>query len=72
MHLRSRGRQRIEIPGAGFGLTMEENETIWTESSYKFDPPGLQALARSAGFKPQANWKDVEWPFVLALWRVAR
>jgi dimethylhistidine N-methyltransferase len=72
MHLRSRARQRIEIPGAGFGLTIEKNETIWTESSYKFDLPALRALARSAGFKPEADWKDAEWPFVLALWRVAR
>src|SRR5579864_6325945 len=36
MHLRSTCRQRVEIPAAGLRMMLEEDETIWTESSHKY------------------------------------
>ncbi|MGB9462397.1 MAG: L-histidine N(alpha)-methyltransferase, partial [Candidatus Acidiferrum sp.] len=35
MHLRSTCRQRVEIPAAGLRVSLDEDETIWTESSHK-------------------------------------
>ncbi len=37
MHLRSSEWQRICIRKAGFRFYMREGETIWTESSHKYD-----------------------------------
>jgi L-histidine Nalpha-methyltransferase len=71
MHLRSLCRQRVEIADAGFGFPLEEGETIWTESSYKFDRADLEWMASQAGFELEALWTDSEWPFALALWRAA-
>ena len=45
-------------------------ETIWTESSYKFDLLQLNAMAAAAGFVPEQEWVDQEWPFAEMLWRV--
>jgi L-histidine Nalpha-methyltransferase len=36
MHLVSKRRQTIRIPGIGLRIVLEPGETIWTESSYKF------------------------------------
>ena len=45
MHLVSTRRQRVRIPRAACDLTIDEGETIWTESSYKFDDAGAGAAA---------------------------
>lgn len=70
MHLRSLCRQEVEVPAAGLRFTLEEGETIWTESSYRFDLAGLTSMAAQAGFDPLAHWLDAGWPFALSLWRV--
>ena len=38
MHLVSLRRQRIRVAAARTDIVMEEGETIWTESSYKYRP----------------------------------
>jgi uncharacterized SAM-dependent methyltransferase len=43
-------------------------ETIWTESSHKFQPVELPLLAERAGFLSVAQWIDEEWPFSENLW----
>jgi dimethylhistidine N-methyltransferase len=67
MHLVSRARQHVRIPQSGFGFTLEEGETIWTESSYKYEPHGLATLVEPAGFSRREQWVDEEARFALTL-----
>lgn len=62
MHLRSTARQTITING-NFTVVLEEDETIWTESSYKFRTEQIRAMSERAGFSCAAQWLDAEWPF---------
>ena len=70
MHLQSVRRQRVNIPGAGLLLRMEEGETIWTESSHKYSRQEPGEMAERAGFRQIAQWMDEEWPFAQNLWIV--
>lgn len=67
MHLVSRRRQRVAIPGAGIVADFDEGESIWTESSYKFTPERIAALARSSGFTRASQWVDAEARFATSL-----
>jgi dimethylhistidine N-methyltransferase len=58
MHLESLRRQTVRIPGAGLEVPFEEGETIHTESSYKFDPDQIAALAAEAGMELRRSWFD--------------
>jgi L-histidine Nalpha-methyltransferase len=69
MHLVSRRRQRVRIPAAHIDLTFKDGETIWTESSYKYEPDELAALLERAGFRPVARWLAAEERFLLTLVR---
>jgi L-histidine N-alpha-methyltransferase len=68
MHLGSLRRQVVEIPGAGCRVELHEGETIWTESSHKFETDELRHLAGQTGFVSIARWMDTAWPFVESLW----
>ena len=68
MHLRSLQKQRVEIPGAGLRIRLEEGETIWTESSHKYSPAEPIEMAARTGFRCEAQWIDEEWPFAQNLW----
>jgi uncharacterized SAM-dependent methyltransferase len=63
MHLRSTCRQTVEIPAAGLRLMLNENETIWTESSHKYRPEEAIEMAERTGFRCEGQWIDEEWPF---------
>src|SRR5579885_1937144 len=63
MHLRSKCRQRVEIPAAGLRITLGEGETIWTESSHKYNSREVIEMAGRTGFRCEAQWLDQEWPF---------
>ena len=67
MHLRSRWRQRVTIRGACLTLEMRPDETIWTESSYKYRPEEIAAMLSRAGFGVRAHWIDRENRFALTL-----
>jgi len=67
MHLRCRRRQRIGIPDADLGFVMAEGEMIWTESSYKYDPPEIVSMLESSGFSVRAQWIDSVDRFALTL-----
>jgi L-histidine N-alpha-methyltransferase len=69
MHLASRRRQRVRIPAAHVDVTMKAGETIWTESSYKYEPDELAALLARAGFHPIERWLAAEERFLLTLAR---
>jgi len=63
MHLRSKRRQRVNIPEAGLGVEFLAGETIWTESSHKYSQQEPFQMARDAGYRCAAQWRDLEWPF---------
>ncbi len=69
MYLVSRQRQDVVVPGASRSLefTLEPGESIWTESSYKYEPDGVRALVESCGFQTRCEWIDDEARFLLAL-----
>jgi uncharacterized SAM-dependent methyltransferase len=46
---------------------MAEGESIWTESSYKYEPGDVTALLAAAGFQPTGQWLDREAGFALTL-----
>jgi L-histidine N-alpha-methyltransferase len=63
MHLRSRRRQIVSIPAAEVVVEFREGETIWTESSHKYSADEIVQMARSSGFRCEAQWIDEQWPF---------
>jgi dimethylhistidine N-methyltransferase len=67
MHLVSRTRQHVEIPGTRAGVMLEPNETIWTESSYKYEVDRFEQTLRDAAFTPRRHWIDDEGQFLLTL-----
>ncbi len=72
MHLRSLKRQSVTVGAAGFSVSFEPGETIWTESSHKFDLNQLPGLARATGFAHVESWVDFEWPFAENLWVIPK
>ena len=69
MHLVSRRRQNVLVPGGGGPLefTLAAGESIWTESSYKYEPDGVRALVEPGGFELCSQWIDDDGRFLLAL-----
>jgi dimethylhistidine N-methyltransferase len=63
MHLRSTAWQRITIRKAGFGFYMREGETIWTESSHKYNPQEVIHMGERTGYRCAGQWFDAEWQF---------
>ena len=70
MHLRSKVWQRITIRKAGFRFYLREGETIWTESSHKYDPQEVIQMGERAGYRSAGQWLDSEWPFAQTLFFV--
>lgn len=70
MHLCSLEDQVVRIDRIDLEVPFRAGESIWTESSYKFDPDDLDALARRTGFLPVARWQSEGWAFAESLWRV--
>ena len=64
MHLESLDDQIVHV--AGVRLRFARGETIWTESSYKYDHARLRALAADAGFRVRRLWTDVRRQFWVA------
>src|SRR5712691_1951606 len=63
MHLRSTQRQKVEIPAAGLRILLDEDETLWTESSHKYKAEAIPGMAARTGFRCEEQWIDREWPF---------
>jgi len=63
MHLRSTRRQTVHVPAANLRLMLDEDETIWTESSHKYQAEEIPEMAARAGFCCDGQWIDTEWPF---------
>jgi len=71
MHLCSRLDQTAFIAEADLTVAFQAGETIWTESSHKFQLPELNAMAVETGFRVEDQWIDLAWPFAENLWTVA-
>ena len=69
MHLVSVEKQRIRVGAAGVDFTMEEGESIWTESSYKFQPGDIISRLEQTGFSLLDQWIEGEYGFALTLVR---
>ena len=65
MHLVSLAAQDVDAAELHFRL--EEGETIWTESSYKYEPGGIRQLVEPAGFLQRNQWIDERARFALTL-----
>jgi L-histidine N-alpha-methyltransferase len=63
MHLRSTRRQTVHVPGASLRFMLDEDETIWTESSHKYKAGEISDMAEGTGFRCDRQWIDREWPF---------
>jgi L-histidine N-alpha-methyltransferase len=70
MHLRSRLNQTAFIAEADLAVSFRAGETIWTESSHKFQLQDLEAMAQQSGFHVEGQWIDRDWPFAENLWTV--
>jgi L-histidine N-alpha-methyltransferase len=69
MHLTATVRQKVRLPGVLLEITLSPGESIWTESSHKFNPAELAMMAGASGFAPVQAWRDEEWPFSENLWQ---
>jgi dimethylhistidine N-methyltransferase len=70
MHLVSTRRQTVRIPAAGIELELQPSETIWTESSYKYQPVDVVRMIARAGFEAAGQWEDGWARFALTLCEV--
>jgi len=70
MHLRSRLDQTAFIAEADLTVAFRAGETIWTESSHKFQLDELDRVAAQTGFEVVGQWIDGDWPFAENLWTV--
>ena len=67
MHLVSKGRQHVCITGAGVDVTLNDGETIWTESSYKYTAAQVDEMLEAADLQPCGQWLDADAMFALTL-----
>jgi dimethylhistidine N-methyltransferase len=65
MHLESLRDQRVRV-GGGI-VSFDQGERIWTESSYKYEPSDVAAMAAAAGFVTTEQWIDEDARFALTL-----
>ena len=68
MHLRSRVDQTVFISACGLQVRFRAGESIWTESSHKFELDEMFDMAEKSGFQVDVQWVDRDWPFVENLW----
>ena len=71
MHLVSLAAQEIKVAECAIRFRLEEGETIWTESSYKFEPAGIRHLVEPAGFVQRNQWLNERGRFALTLFEAA-
>ena len=64
MHLVSKEAQTVRV--AGELIDFEKGESIWTESSYKYDRARLEELIETAGFRMKKLWTNSKRQFWVA------
>jgi dimethylhistidine N-methyltransferase len=71
MHLVSRTRQTVAIPGSRCVVRFDAGESLITEHSYKYRPGEVLAMGRAAGFSPVRQWIERRARFALTLFGTA-
>jgi len=71
MHLASTRRQNVCVRAAHLTASFEVGETIWTESSYKYEPGEIRSMASLCGFDVRAMWVDDDARFALTMLKAA-
>jgi dimethylhistidine N-methyltransferase len=66
-HLVSRRDQVVTIADAKVTVPFAAGESIWTESSYKYQPRGLVEMGRAAGLACRGQWLEASAGFALTL-----
>jgi uncharacterized SAM-dependent methyltransferase len=56
MHLQATVAHDVDVGGTR--ISFVRGETIWTESSYKYDEDQLATVASAAGFRVDRLWTD--------------
>ena len=69
MHLESAKPQTVHV--AGQPISFERGETVWTESSYKYDRPRLDRLVEESGLRLARLWTDAAERFWVGFLTVA-
>jgi len=67
MYLVARKAQHVRIPAADLDIDLTAGESIWTESSYKYQPETIVSLVERAGFRTLTRWIDEKDQFALML-----
>ena len=67
MHLRAKADQTVTIRKANLTVNIRKGETIWTESSHKYNLQEIFEMAARTGFRCGAQWVDQEWPYAQSL-----
>jgi dimethylhistidine N-methyltransferase len=67
MHLVSLTAQDVHVAQSDLRFRLEEAETIWTESSYKYETGSIRELVDQARFVQRDQWIDERARFALTL-----
>jgi uncharacterized SAM-dependent methyltransferase len=67
MHLVSDRDQWVRIEAADLSFHMAAGETIWTESSYKYELGQIQMMLGACDFQVAAQWIDSDHEFALTM-----
>jgi dimethylhistidine N-methyltransferase len=70
MHLVSTHQQLVRIAASDLEIEFDAGESIWTESSYKYEPEEILAAGEAAGFERGHQWMDDESRFALTRFTV--
>ena len=70
VHLVSARAQRVTIPAAQLDLDLGKGESIWTESSHKYEPGQVLEEGLAAGFSGGEQWIDQDAKFALTRFTV--
>jgi len=71
MHLVSTKRQFVRLRRVRASVLFHRGESIWTESSYKFDPRQLLDIGRASGLDVANQWIDSRYQFALTLYKAS-
>ena len=71
VHLMSVRAQRVTIPAVPIELDLREGESIWTESSHKYEPAHVIHEGIAAGFSDAEQWIDHDAKFALTRFSLA-
>jgi dimethylhistidine N-methyltransferase len=67
MYLVATRRQQVRIAAIDLAIDLAEGDSIWTETSYKYQAREIVTLAEGAGFRETDQWIDAANPFALTL-----